>query len=122
MNIFLICPVREATDEQTAKMAAYVSGLEMQGNKVHWPGRGDTVQEGDPTGFRICTDNMKAIAQADEVHIFWDPTSHGTKFDLGMAFSMGKSLKIVNPDSVEKTEKKSFANMILDWSTKGKLQ
>lgn len=110
MNIFIICPVRNATEEEQQYIKNYVSNLEQQGNKVHWPQR-DTNQI-DPTGgLRICTDNRNTIYNADEVHIYWNGKSQGSFFDLGMTFAFGKPVKLIN--KVESTEGKSFNNLLL---------
>ena len=113
-RVFLICPVRAATDEQKFRLASYIEKLEKSGKKVYYPAR-DTDQN-DSKGFRICTDNVRAIRRAHEVHIFFDPQSQGTLFDLGAAFALRKKLVIANPDDVVLTEGKSFANMITVWS------
>ena len=44
----------------------------------------------------ICYQNQAAIIQADEVHVWWDKTSKGYLFDLGMCAMVGKPLKIIN--------------------------
>jgi len=113
-DVFLICPVREASEEQKERMIGYISKLENWGLKVYYPAR-DTNQE-DHIGYRICTDNANAIQNSDEVHIFFDPNSKGTIFDLGVAFALKKKLVIVNPEEVKPTEGKSFTNMIIEWS------
>lgn len=115
MKVFLICPVRNATDEQRASMENYIQSLEDNGIEVYYPAR-DTEQN-DNIGFRICTDNRTAIKNSDEVHIFWDKNSQGSLFDLGMAFALEKPLKIVNIDEVEITPTKSFTNMIVEWQS-----
>lgn len=115
MKIFLICPVRNATDEQKQVMQDHITGLEKAGITVYYPAR-DTNQS-DPTGYQICSDNLKGIIDADEVHIFYDPKSTGSLFDLGMTFALKKPLRIVN--EIEPTEGKSFSNMILDWEKRG---
>jgi hypothetical protein len=115
-DIFLICPVRNATDDQKALMEAYITSLEHQGKKVYYPNR-DTNQV-DPIGYRICKDNKKAIKQSKEIHIFWDKDSQGSLFDLGMAFAMGKPLTIVNLENLQPTPTKSFVNMVLCWGSK----
>lgn len=116
-KIFLICPVRKATKEELEIMQKYVGNLEKQGHKVHWPARGDTVQEGDPIGLRICTDNAKAIIWADEIHVWWNETSQGSLFDLGMSFICyilgSKKIILANPEDIQPTEKKSFNNVLL---------
>jgi len=114
MKIFLICPVRNASEEQKSKMEQYISGLEGLGHEVYYPAR-DTDQE-DSVGYRICSDNTDAIWEADEVHMFWDETSKGSLFDLGVAFAYGKDLVIANPEDIEPNEGKSFVNMISYWS------
>ena len=113
-DVFLICPVREANPEQKAKMEAYIAKLEGEGKKVYYPAR-DTNQV-DDIGLRICQDNREAIRKSREVHIFYDPKSEGSRFDLGIAFANDSTLRIVNPDDFELTPGKSFANMITAWS------
>lgn len=110
MNVFLICPVRNATEEQKDALNKYIAGLEEWGCKVHYPAR-DTNQSGN--GVKICADNRRAIESADEVHIFFDPTSTGTMFDIGMAFALRKKVVVVN--EVLATEQKSFNNVLLGW-------
>lgn len=114
-RVFLICPVRLATDEQKSRMMTYIEKLEKWGWRVYYPAR-DTDQD-DRVGFRICDDNVKAIKKADEVHIFFDPESRGSLFDLGAAFALGKKLVVVNIEEVRSTPEKSFANVIIKWSS-----
>jgi nucleoside 2-deoxyribosyltransferase len=109
MRSFLICPVRGV---DPATQSALVRGLEADGFKVHWPPR-DTNQD-DPVGLRICEDNMRAMRDADVVHVIWDGKSQGCLFDLGMAFALGKK---VSPISLPApTEGKSFQNMVHAWA------
>ena len=105
---FLICPVRGHDPEETRWI---VQRLELE-YIVHWPPR-DTNQE-DPTGFRICTDNLNAIKKADVIHVIWDGISTGCLFDLGMAFALGKT--VVPIEMPEPTEGKSFQNMVNEWA------
>jgi nucleoside 2-deoxyribosyltransferase len=114
IDVFLICPVRGATDDQRAKIIAYVEDLESQGLRVYYPQR-DTNQD-DVMGARICRDNRDAINEAKEIHIWWSASSSGTLFDLGMAWMLKKPLVVVNRDEVMPTEGKSFQNVILNWS------
>jgi len=113
-KIFLICPVRNATDEQKQKMEAHIKNLEDRGHQVYYPAR-DTDQN-DPIGYTICVTNANAIEEADAVHIFWDKNSTGSLFDLGVAFALKKSVVIVNIDDLEPTEGKSFTNMLMYWN------
>ena len=112
MKIFIICPVRSASTKQQIEIHNYISALKGRGDNVYYPAA-DTNQI-DSVGYRICSDNKKAIAESDEVHIYWDKDSQGSLFDLGMAFAVNKPLKIINV--VEPTTGKSFANMIKMWS------
>lgn len=111
MKIFVICPVRMATAGETSSLDDYVSNRERNGDVVHWPAR-DTDQK-DPVGLRICTDNCKAITEADEVHIWFNPASQGSLFDIGIAFALQKKIRLINPEMVAPTEGKSFANVLL---------
>lgn len=105
---FLICPVRGHDMEETANI---VNTLEMIGWEVHWPPR-DTNQD-DLIGFDICSQNLEAIRNSDIVHVFWDETSQGSKFDLGMAFALGKPIVVLS--DLELTDHKSFQNMMKKW-------
>jgi hypothetical protein len=98
-NIFLICPVRKATEEQIKRMKAYIAHMETSGYKIHYPDR-DTNQV-NPIGYRICRDNGRALGKAGSIHIFYDNTSTGTLFDLGMVYYFNKSLKIVNQGEIQ---------------------
>ncbi len=110
MRIFLICPVRNVTSEETEAINRYVTGLEERcRHRVYWPAR-DTDQS-DPIGLQICKVNRNAIIAADEVHVWWNPASTGSLFDLGIAFALGKDIVLAN--EVTPTEGKSFNNFLL---------
>ena len=114
-RIFIICTVRGASEEYKKKLEDYVAKLESEGNHVHLPHR-DTKQ--DAGGYDICMQNMMAISNADEIHIFYNPDSQGTHFDLGVSFALNKKLLIV--ENIEFGAGKSFARMITEWQEKGK--
>jgi len=109
MKTFLICPTR---GYDSAKWEAFVDELGRRGWEVYWPPR-DTVQD-DPTGLRICRDNLEAIRAADAVHVIWDGRSKGVLFDLGMAFALGKEVTVIALPKV--TDGKSFQNMVRAWA------
>jgi hypothetical protein len=113
MKIFLICTVRLGVTEFSKK---YVEKLESEGHKVHFPPR-DTNQIDPLKGFNICIDNSKAIKESDEVHVIYNPKSQGIHFDLGVAWALGKKIKVVNPEEFpeEKSQNKSFLNMMEIW-------
>ncbi len=110
-KIFLICPVRNIEQVEKTQIETYVSKLEDEGKKVYWPLR-DTNQD-DSVGLRICQDNRKAIIESDEVHVWWNPSSQGSLFDLGMTFGTDKKVVLANPESVKTTPHKSFNNVLL---------
>jgi nucleoside 2-deoxyribosyltransferase len=66
-------------------------------------------------GLRICQDNRAAIEAADEIHIYWNPDSKGSLFDLGIAFALRKQIVLIN--TVKPTATKSFENVLLAWKT-----
>lgn len=76
--------------------------------EVYWPPR-DTDQT-DPVGLEICGANLRAIQEADVVHIIWDGKSTGVLFDLGMVFALTKELVVISLPP--ETDHKSFQNMI----------
>lgn len=94
MQVYLICPVRRADPAARPLVESYVSGLEAAGHRVHFPPR-DVDQE-DPTGEAICAAHFAAMRAADEVHVFWDRTSSGSHFDLGMAYALGKPVVVAH--------------------------
>jgi len=107
MKIFLISPVRKADHCTKAMIAAYVKSFERMGHQVHWPAR-DTDQD-DPTGgYQICRTNFREMLAADEVHIWYDENSGGSKFDMGGVFMLVRMLglkkKIVIPNLKEAEE------------------
>ena len=127
IDVFLICPVRGIHGRVEAAIKRYVSELEEQGLVVYWPQR-DTMQVDPSGGVRICRDNIKGMIEAEQIHIWWNRESIGSKFDMGASMAMamllyyegtGKEKKFViaNPDNIRKpTEGKSFENVFLQLS------
>ena len=113
MKIYIICPVRQLSENWRDGLSKYVEALEAQGHQVHFPPR-DTRQN-DRTGYNICTQNRKAIEEADEIHIAWDGKSKGSLFDLGMAFALRKRIKVITGYFPQPTPQKSFASMVWQW-------
>jgi hypothetical protein len=70
MNIYIICAVRNATPERVADIRAYANAKRAEGHHVHFPP--DDAPQDDPTGEAICRTHLKAMQNADEVHVFWD--------------------------------------------------
>lgn len=113
MKIFLISPVRNADSAVQEQLASYVKTLEDSGCRVHWPMR-DTEQNDPSGGYQICRTNFQAILDSDEIHIWYDETSGGSKFDMGGVFMLvemlgyWKKVVIPNSDAVVDTALKSF--------------
>jgi nucleoside 2-deoxyribosyltransferase len=104
MKIYLVCPVRNVTKEQIAEIDAYVEKIEKEGHEVHYPPR--DVNQDDETGINIVEAHKNAMMECDRVDIFWDKTSTGSHFDLGMAFMSNKPIKLIRlyqEDSVGKS-------------------
>lgn len=107
LKAFLICPVRNGTPKGLERL---LPELDAQYD-LHFPPR-DTDQD-DPIGDRICRDNRKAIEEADLILVWFDPTSKGILFDLGMAWAMRKPIWVLN--GITSTPTKSFPNVLLSW-------
>ncbi|MDD4515686.1 nucleoside 2-deoxyribosyltransferase [Massilibacteroides sp.] len=114
-KVFIICSVRGASNEYRKKLETYVSELEKNGIMVHLPHR-DTNQ--NARGYDICTENANAIKESDEVHIFYNSTSQGTHFDMGVSFALGKKVIIVENEKYG--EGKSYPKMLDEWQNKNK--
>ena len=115
-KIVIICPVRNAVQEIQGQVKKYVRTLERAGHTVHWPPRDN--DQSDPVGTRICSQMRRAMKDAHEVHIWYDPESQGTLFDIGMLFAFllesDKKVIIINRDQVKVTSHKSFQNVLLE--------
>lgn len=111
-KIFIIGPVRDADEELKNKLEVYAGEVYIAGNIPYLPHL-STNQEDPNGGINICMQNRAAILESDEIHVWYDPNSVGSIFDLGMAFSHDKIIKLINPEDVQPTNEKSFANVLL---------
>ncbi len=101
MRIYLICTVRRRTPEQEETLTNYVAHLEgEEAHTVYFPGRDTGVAEETTNVTAIAALNQHHMSIADEVHVFYDPRSSGSIFDLGMAWAMGKPIVLVNPEAL----------------------
>jgi len=125
-RVYIACPVRKATKEEIEFLTKYVRDLESQGYDVHFPHDKEDVNQNDPIGITICNTHAEAMLKADEVHVYYNPTSIGTIFDVGMAYierfnrrKRGEDLvfKLINREVVEELEKdnpgKNFRKVML---------
>lgn len=110
MKIFIIGAVRGAEEKWRKRLEEHVALLEANGNTVHLPHR-DTDQ--NATGIEICRQNCNAIAEADEIHLFYRADSQGTHFDMGCAFALKKKLRVI--ELPEYGEGKSYPRMAHEW-------
>ncbi len=115
-KIFLICPVRNATKEQLHNMENYIYAVKNAGYQIHAPHR-DTVQQDIFGGYAICRQNAYAIATSKEVHIYYDKTSKGSMFDLGVAYYLNKPLQVLNSQNIKYSEDDFGDKLILNWQT-----
>jgi len=115
MRDFIICPVRESTEAEKAFVANYVSRLENAGCLVHNPPR-DTKQDGDPIGLRICMDNREAVRNSNTVRLYFNPTSQGTYFDLGMTLMKNKPLFVINPEILANNLDEPMSRLLFEYA------
>lgn len=113
MKIFVICSVRGMDDEHRKKLEDHIAVLEQEGHTVHLPHR-DTDQE--DSGLESCSQNLNAIEESDEVHIFYSSKSQGIHFDMGCAFALGKCVKIIESEPYDPIVK-SFTRMLNEWQS-----
>lgn len=120
-KMFLICPVRNASKEQLLEMGKYVLKMKKSGYQVHAPHL-DTVQKDMFGGYAICNQNANAISTSREIHIYYDKTSKGSMFDLGVAYYLDKPLKILNNNRVIYDENDFGDYVIKNWNYQPKIK
>lgn len=106
-KVFIVCSVRDASPEYRRNLEEYADQLCAD---VHLP---HLHTDQTASGLNICKQNREAITIADEVHVFYSPTSQGTHFDLGVAFALEKKIIVVENGPI--LEGKSFPRMLLEW-------
>lgn len=116
-KIFVICPVRNVKPKINKKIAAHVAKLEAEGHEIYWPYRDNPYQKTDSVGTQIIAFNRVLMCRADEVHIWYEKTSTGSIFDIGMFFALVynnfKKFVIINRENVVPTPSESFENILL---------
>jgi hypothetical protein len=111
--VFIICPVKGISPDESSYLDEFVSGLEREGYSVHYPP--DDTHQNDVIGLDICTQNRGALKKSREVRLYWKPGSKGSRFDTGMAFMAEKPFAIINGNAVAKTPDASFENFLLEF-------
>jgi hypothetical protein len=110
-DVYVICPVRNATDEEQEFLEQYKQTLESRGLKVCYPAI-STNQDDDSGGYQICHDHCHEIARSREIYVYWNGKSTGSYVDLGCAlmehFTKGKKVILVKEsrDCVEEIVEK----------------
>lgn len=112
---YIVCPVRRLTDTERTEVLSYVAALEAKGYQVRCPFR-DTDQNGD--GLSIVEAHEADIMWADEIHIWWNPASEGSLWDVAQArmarhFQLEKRIVLINAKDVRPTAEKSYTNVVL---------
>lgn len=113
-KIFLICPVRNATTEQKIWIENFVQEKYNNGYTIHAP-HINTRQKDIFGGYAICRQNAEALASSSEVDIYYDKSSTGSVFDLGVAYALGKPLKILNKNELMFNVNDFMDKILLTW-------
>lgn len=111
-KIFLICPVRNATEKDKKWIESFVEEAYNNGINIHAPHL-HTVQTDLFGGYTICKQNEEAVATSNEIDIYYDKSSTGSVFDLGVAYTLHKPLRLLN--QVKLDEKEFVDNLIKNW-------
>jgi len=113
-KIFLICPVRNATLEQREWIENFVSEKYSEGYIIHAPHL-HTRQTDLFGGYAICVQNAEAVATSEEIDIYYDQSSTGSVFDLGVAYALQKPLKLLNKNEIIFNEDDFIDIIVRDW-------
>ena len=113
-KIFLICPVRNATAEQRKWIEDFVIDKNVAGYKIHAPHL-HTRQSDLLGGYAICMQNADAVATSSEIDIYYDQSSTGSVFDLGVAYALHKPLILLNANEIIFDKENFVDNIISIW-------
>lgn len=113
-KIFLICPVRNATPEQRKWIEDFVANKHEDGYTIHAPHL-HTRQVDLFGGYAICKQNAEAVASSTEIDIYYDQSSTGSVFDLGVAYALYKPLILLNKDEIIFNENDLIDNIVKNW-------
>ena len=113
-KIFLICPVRNATQEQRNWIEKFVVQKYNEGYLIHAPHL-HTRQLDLFGGYAICKQNAEAVATSQEIDIYYDQSSAGSVFDLGVAYALHKPLIILNKNEIVFNNEDLIDSIIKEW-------
>lgn len=111
---FIICPVRNAKPEQRKWIEDYFIQMYNACINLHAPHL-NTRQIDLFGGYAICKQNAEAIATSSVVDLFYDQSSTGSVFDLGVAYALHKPLNLLNRDDIIFDESSVVDKMIENW-------
>jgi len=77
-------------------MLKYKDHLESEGHEVKIPAFDSHPEFSE---LQILEYNLGVVRWAERVDLFWDQRSFGTVFDFGMAFALGKPIRLVYIES-----------------------
>lgn len=120
-KIFLICPVRNASNDQRKWIENFVKEKHNEGYIIHAPHL-HTVQNDLFGGYAICKQNALAVATSDEIDIYYDQTSTGSVFDLGVAYALNKPLVLLNREEIKFDDNDLIDTVIKSWPYKKEKQ
>ena len=118
-KIFLICPVRNATEEQRKWIEEFVERKTQEGYIIHAPHL-HTNQVDPLGGYGICKQNSEAVASSEEIDIYYDQSSTGSVFDLGVAYALHKPIKVLNEKEIKYNEEDFVDHTIMNWPYQSK--
>lgn len=113
-KIFLICPVRNATPEQRKWIEKFVVDKYKEGYIIHAPHL-HTRQLDLFGGYAICRQNAEAVASSQEIDIYYDQSSTGSVFDLGVAYALHKPLILLNENDITFKENDFIDDIVKNW-------
>lgn len=120
-KIFLICPVRNATDNQKQWIENFVKEKHTEGYIIHAPHL-HTVQSDLFGGYAICRQNANAVATSEEIDIYYDQSSTGSVFDLGVAYALNKPLVLLNKEEIIFDNNDLIDSIVKSWPYKKEKQ
>jgi hypothetical protein len=114
----LISPVRNVSPEQTLEIESFKKDKTDDGFDIHVPQK-DTFQKDKFGGYSICFQNANAIAESTELYLYYDQTSKGSMFDLGIAYYLNKPLTVINKDSIDFDQDDFGDQIVINWDRPG---
>ena len=70
-------------------------------------------------GYSICRQNAENLSSSSEVNIYYDKTSFGSVFDLGVAYQLHKPLVLLNKVNLDNDD--IIDNLIINWPYNNKI-